>query len=109
MIHELTNLPRNYKNLTVSLSQRLLTKTSIIGQEITYQYGWKYRTDSAFKALELFASQRCYYSINDIDYHAVNIGQRFVWTRQYSITFVFKPCSESECSNYEASHIPPCL
>ena len=51
IIHDLTNLPRNYKSLTVSLSQSLLTKTSIIGQEITYQYGWKYRTHSAFENL----------------------------------------------------------
>ena len=55
---------------------------------LIYQYGWKYRTDSAFEALELFASRQCYYSINDIANHAVDVGQRFVWIHQYNVTFV---------------------
>ena len=105
IIHELTNLPRNYKNLTVSLSQMLLMKTSNIGQEITYQYGWKYKTHSAFEDLWLIIWRRCNYFINELDAHAVNVGQRFVWMNQYNVALCLQPCSE--CSNYETICIPP--
>ena len=73
-------------------------------QEITYQYGWRYWANQGYEDMQLFAWRR-YYSINDPEARAVNVGLRFAWINQYNAAFDFQ--RYSECSNYEATRIPP--
>ena len=73
-------------------------------QEITYQYDWKYWAHLSSEDLQLFAWRR-YYSLDDPDARAVNVGLRFAWVNQYNAAFDFQ--RYAECSNYEATRIPP--